>query len=143
MKKIILLIIVLIIVLGTVIIIFKVNRKTSLINSQDNEILETEIGNIVSIRMREETEGGYLYYKTEDNKTIENIYEALKNINIGKQADINVVDDCRDYIFELDDGTEKVFSFQSKFYYKNHTTYETENYKQLKQIEIPKTESWE
>ena len=143
MKKLILLIIVFAILLVTALIIFKVNKKKSIINSQDNKMLETEIGNIISVKMREATEGGYLYYKAEDREMIAKIYNALKNVKIGKKADINIVDDCRDYIFDLDDGTEKVFSFQSSFYYKDYNTYETENYKELKQIEMPKTESWD
>lgn len=143
LKKLVLIIIVLIIVLGTVIVIFKINKKTNIMDLQDNKILKTEIENIVSIRMKEATEGGYLYYETKDSKTIEKIYNALKNIKVGGQIDINVVDNCRDYIFNLEDGTEKIFSFQSNFYYKDYNTYETENYKELKKIEIPMVESWE
>lgn len=41
-----------------------------------------EIEQIVSIKMKEETEGGYIYYKTENKELIQQIIEAIKNMQI-------------------------------------------------------------
>ena len=90
-----------------------------------------EIEQIVSIKMKEETEGGYIYYKTENKELIQQIIKALENIQIGKKTD---------FVFTIEyyDGTTVTYYFQSNYYNKDNVNYETYNYDKLKKINIPK-----
>ncbi|MDO5556657.1 MAG: hypothetical protein Q4G05_00205 [Clostridia bacterium] len=142
MKKIILCSSTLILIICIVGIILKYKKETNIFELNDNKLLTIEVNNIISVRMIEETEGGFLYYKTDNIHIIHNIYNALNNIRIGREADINVLDCSREYIFDINNGIQKIYSFHSNFYYNNHITYETENYNELKKIEIPKTDNW-
>ena len=97
-----------------------------------------EIEQIVSIKMKEETEGGYIYYKTENKELIQQIIEALKKIQIGEKVDLTFSDNGRYYTIEYYDGTTVTYYFQSNYYNKDNLNYETYNYNKLKKINIPK-----
>lgn len=97
-----------------------------------------EIEQIVSIKMKEETEGGYIYYKTENKELIQQIIKALENIQIGKKTDFVFSDDGRYYTIEYYDGTTVTYYFQSNYYNKDNVNYETYNYDKLNKINIPK-----
>lgn len=97
-----------------------------------------KIEQIVSIKMKEETEGGYIYYKTENKELIQQIIEAIKNIQIGEKADLTFSDNGRYYTIEYYDGTTSTYYFQSNYYNKDNVNYETYNYDKLKEINIPK-----
>ena len=97
-----------------------------------------EIEQIVSIKMKEETEGVYIYYKTENKELIQQIIEAIKNIQIGKKTDFVFSDNGRYYTIEYYDGTTVTYYFQSNYYNKDNVNYETYNYDKLKKINIPK-----
>ena len=83
---------------------------------------------VISVRVREETEGGYVYYKTEDKELIEKVINALDNIKIEEKTDI----------LELADGTTQEYNFQGSYYCKDKINYKISNYKELNKIEIPK-----
>lgn len=87
--------------------------------------------------LKEETEGGYSYYKTEDKELIEKIIKALNNIQIGEKVDVMFSDDGRYYIIEYYDGTTLTYYFQSNYYNKNNVNYKTYNYEELRKIKIP------
>lgn len=97
-----------------------------------------KIEQIVSIKMKEETEGGYIYYKTENKELIQQIIEAIKNIQIGEKVDLTFSDNGRYYTIEYYDGTTSTYYFQSNYYNKDNVNYETYNYYKLKEINIPK-----
>ncbi len=97
-----------------------------------------KIEQIVSIKMKEETEGGYIYYKTENKELIQQIIEAIKNIKIGEKADLTFSDNGRYYTIEYYDGTASTYYFQSNYYNKDNVNYETYNYDKLKEINLPK-----
>ncbi|CCZ55963.1 unknown [Clostridium sp. CAG:1219] len=88
--------------------------------------------------MKEETEGGYIYYKTENKELIQQIIEAIKNIQIGEKVDLTFSDNGRYYTIEYYDGTTTTYYFQSNYYNKDNINYETYNYDKLKEINIPK-----
>ena len=97
-----------------------------------------EIEQIASIKMKQETDGGYIYYKTENKELIQQIIEAIKNIQIGEKVDLVFSDNGRYYTIEYYDGTTATYYFQSNYYNKDNVNYETYNYNKLKKINIPK-----
>ncbi|MGN1270525.1 MAG: hypothetical protein ACI4UX_00780, partial [Clostridia bacterium] len=110
------------------------NNKTEKIN---NSVTINDIDNISSVMLKEETEGGYSYYKTEDKELIEKIIKALNNIQVGEKVDIMFNDNGRYYIIEYYDGTTLTYYFQSNYYNKDNVNYKTYNYDELKKIKIP------
>ena len=61
------------------------NNKTEKIN---NSVTINDSDNISSVMLKEETEGGYSYYKTENKELIEKIIKALNNIQIGEKVNV-------------------------------------------------------
>lgn len=118
-------------------------KKENVLEIGDLKSIKNYKENVIAVRMKEETEGGYLYYKTTDKKVIQEICEAFDMIEVGNQADINIVDDSRTYILDISDGTHKTFSFNGSFYYKNNTNYETKNYIKLKGISLDESSKWD
>lgn len=110
------------------------NNKTEKIN---NSVTINDIDNISSIMLKEETEGGYIYYKTEDKELIEEVVKALNNIQIGEKVDVMFSDNGRYYIIEYYDGTTLTYYFQSNYYNKDNVNYKTYNYEELRKINIP------
>ncbi|MGN1379127.1 MAG: hypothetical protein ACI4XR_01860 [Bacilli bacterium] len=115
-----------------------INKKSA--KEEKTNIIEKEkdVNNVISISIKEETEGGYIYYKTEDKKLIEKIIIALNNIQIGKKVDMVFNDDGRYYIINYNDGTTLTYYFQNNYYNKDNINYMTYNYDDLKKIKIPK-----
>ncbi len=127
-----------ILILIVVILIGYLNK-----NKQNNDSKKIEVQNpenVISVKAREETEGGYVYYKTEDKKLIEKVINALNNIKIEEKTDISFSDNGKTYILELADGTTQEYYFQGGYYNENNTNYKISNYKELNKIEIPKEE---
>ena len=143
MKKVFLVVIVLLIITAIAIVCFDIYKKENVLEIGDLESIKDYKENVIAVRMKEETEGGYLYYKTTDKKVIQEICEAFGMIEVGNQADINVVDNSRTYILDISDGTHKTFSFNGSFYYKNNTNYETKNYIKLKGISLDESSKWD
>lgn len=110
------------------------NNKTKKIN---NSVAINDIDNISSVMLKEETEGGYIYYKTENKELIQKIIKALNNIQIGEKVDVMFSDDGRYYIIEYYDGTTLTYYFQSNYYNKDNVNYRTYNYDELRKIKIP------
>lgn len=110
------------------------NNKTEKIN---NSVTINDIDNISYVMLKEETEGGYIYYKTEDKELIEKVINALNNIQIGEKVDVMFSDDGRYYIIEYYDGTTLTYYFQSNYYNKDNVNYKTYNYDELRKIKIP------
>lgn len=96
-----------------------------------------EIEQIVSIKMKEETEGGYIYYKTENKELIQEIIETLNNIEIGEKVDVMFSDNGQYYIIEYNNGTTLTYYFQNNYYNKDNVNYRTYNYEELRKIKIP------
>lgn len=112
-------------------------------NKQNNDSKKIEVRNsenVISVKVKEETEGGYVYYKTEDKELIEKVINALNNIKIEEKTDISFSDNGKTYILELADGTTQEYYFQGGYYNENNTNYKISNYKELNKIEIPKEE---
>lgn len=110
-------------------------------NKQNNNSKKIEVQNsedVISVKVREETEGGYVYYKTEDKELIEKVINALNNIKIEEKTDISFSDNGKTYILELSDGTTQEYYFQGSYYCKDKINYKISNYKELNKIEIPK-----
>lgn len=111
------------------------------LNKQNNDSKKIEVQNsenVISVRVKEETEGGYVYYKTEDKELIEKVITALNNIKIEEKTDISFSDNGKTYILELADGTTQEYYFQGSYYCKDKINYKISNYKELNKIEIPK-----
>lgn len=115
------------------------------VKSSDKEIKNVTIDNVqyktdevVSIKIKEETEGGYIYYKTENKELIQETINALNNIQIGEKVDVIFNDNGRYYIIEYYDGTTLTYYFQSNYYNKDNVNYKTYNYDELRKIKIPK-----
>ena len=117
------------IVLG-VILNRKVESKKQKIEIQNKE-------EVISIIVKEETEGGYIYYKTEDQQLIKEIVNALNKIEIKEKTDLIFSDNTKTYILRLYDGTILTYSFQSNYYHKDNINYEIDNYKDLMKIKLP------
>lgn len=99
--------------------------------------MQCKADEVVSIEMKEETEGGYIYYKTEEKQLIEEIVNALNNIQIGEKIDVMFNDSGRYYIIEYNNGTTLTYYFQSNYYNKDNVNYKTYNYEELRKINIP------
>ena len=111
------------------------------LNKQNNDSKKIEVQNsenVISVRVKEETEGGYVYYKTEDKELIEKVITALNNIKIEEKTDISFSDNGKTYILEFADGTTQEYNFQGSYYCKDKINYKISNYKELNKIEIPK-----
>ncbi|MGM9882055.1 MAG: hypothetical protein ACI31S_04360 [Bacilli bacterium] len=126
-----------IIVLITFITYGYINTKSDKVEKTSINIIENDVDKILSVSIKEETEGGYIYYRTEDKKLIEKVIIALQNIQIGEKVDVNFNDDGRYYIIEYKDGTALSYYFQNNYYNKNNVNYKTYNYGDLKKIKIP------
>ena len=126
-----------IIVLITFITYGYINAKSDKVEKANINIIENDVNKILSVSIKEETEGGYIYYRTEDKKLIEKVIIALQNIQIGEKVDVNFNDDGRYYIIEYKDGTILSYYFQNNYYNKNNVNYKTYNYDDLKKIKIP------
>lgn len=110
-------------------------------SKQNNDSKKIKIQNseeVISVRVREETEGGYVYYKTGDKELIEKVINALDNIKIEEKTDISFSDNGKTYILELENGTIQEYCFQGGYYNENNINYKISNYKELNKIEIPK-----
>lgn len=110
------------------------NNKTEKIN---NSVTINDSDNISSVMLKEETEGGYSYYKTENKELIEKIIKALNNIQIGEKVNVMFSDNGRYYIIEYYDGTTLTYYFQSNYYNKDNVNYRAYNYEELRKIKIP------
>ncbi len=110
-------------------------------SQQNNDSKKIKIQNseeVISVRVREETEGGYVYYKTGDKELIEKVINALDNIKIEEKTDISFSDNGKTYILEFADGTTQEYNFQGSYYCKDKINYKISNYNELNKIEIPK-----
>lgn len=97
----------------------------------------SNVDNIMYVEMKEETEGGYICYKTEEKYLIEKIVNALSKIEIKDKTNVIFSDDSKIYILKFYDGTVLTYCFQGKYYHKDNVNYEISNYEELMKIEIP------
>lgn len=139
MKKKILIIsiIILIVIITFMIYLLKVNYKKN--NDEIFENTPNSASEVLSVEMTEETEGGYVYYKTtEEKELIEKIVKALNEIEIKEKTDIAISDDIKTYKLKLANGTILTYCFQNKYYHKDNMNYEMSNYQDLMKLKIPK-----
>ena len=89
-------------------------------NKKNNNIikdLSANTDNVLYVEMKEETEGGYIYYKTEEKQLIEQIVNAINKIEIKEKTDLMFSDNTRTYILKLNNGTELKYCFQNNYYH--------------------------
>lgn len=132
MKKYIIPLILVILIVG--IAIYALNKSHEK-GKVDIENIPNDISKIEYVRVKEETEGGYVYYKTDDKKIIEEVINALKNIKVKDKVNIAFSDNGRTV---LKNGETLTYNFQGSYYNKNNQNYETSNYESLRKIDIPK-----
>ena len=125
-----------ILILSAIILAGYLNKNKQ--NNDSKKIKVQNSENVISVKVREETEGGYVYYKIEDKELIEKVITALNNIKIEEKTDISFSDNGKTYILELSDGTTQEYYFQGSYYCKDKINYKISNYKELNKIEIPK-----
>lgn len=135
MKKYIIPLILVILIVG--IAIYALNKSHEK-GKVDIENIPKDISKIEYVRVKEETEGGYVYYKADDKKIIEEVINALKNIKVKDKVNIAFSDNGRTYMIVLKDGETLTYNFQGSYYNKNNQNYETSNYESLRKIGIPK-----
>ena len=135
MKKYIIPLILAILIVG--IAIYALNKLQEK-SKEDIENIPNDISKIEYVRVKEETEGGYVYYKTNDKKLIEEVINALKNIKVKDKVNIAFSDNGKTYMIVLKDGETLTYNFQGSYYNKNNQNYETSNYESLRKIDIPK-----
>ena len=99
--------------------------------------MQCKADEVVSIEMKEETEGGYIYYKTEEKQLIEEIVNALNKIEVKEKTNLMFSDNTKTYILTLYDGTTLKYSFQANYYHEDNINYEIDNYEDLMKIKIP------
>ena len=134
MKKYIIPLILVILIVG--IAIYALNKSHEK-GKVDIENIPNDISKIEYVRVKEETEGGYVYYKADDKKLIEEVINALKNIKVKDKVNIAFSDNGRTYMIVLKDGETLTYNFQGSYYNKNNQNYETSNYESLRKIDIP------
>lgn len=127
--------IVLVIIVVATIIVSKALSENEIPNPNIDLTNENEV---VSVKLIEETEGGYLYYQTFDKDLILSLIEALDNIKVLEQVDIASTDNSKYYIVEFNDKSTLEFCFQGAFYRYNNKNYKIENYNTLSNIKLPK-----
>ena len=98
--------------------------------------MQCKADEVVSIEMKEETEGGYIYYKTEEKQLIEEIVNALNKIGVKEKTNLMFSDNTKTYILTLYDGTTLKYSFQANYYHEDNINYEIDNYEDLMKIKI-------
>ena len=98
--------------------------------------MQCKADEVVSIEMKEETEGGYIYYKTEEKQLIEEIVNALNKIEVKEKTNLMFSDNTKTYILTLYDGTTLKYSFQANYYHEDNINYEIDNYEDLMKIKI-------
>ena len=135
MKKNILCISILVVILICVCLILKYNSKKT--NNKNIENIPSNVSEVLSIEMKEETEGGYIYYKTEERELIEKIVNALNKIEIKGKTNIAFSDNTKTYTLKISDGTMLTYCFQNNYYNKDNVNYEIYNYQELMKIKIP------
>ena len=99
--------------------------------------MQCKADEVVSIEMKEETEGGYIYYKKEEKQLIEEIVNALNKIEVKEKTNLMSSDNTKTYILTLYDGTTLKYSFQANYYHEDNINYEIDNYEDLMKIKIP------
>ena len=99
--------------------------------------MQCKADEVVSIEMKEETEGGYIYYKTEEKQLIEEIVNALNKIEVKEKTNLMFSDNTKTYMLTLYDGTTLKYSFQANYYHEDNINYEIDNYEDLMKIKIP------
>ena len=99
--------------------------------------MQCKADEVVSIEMKEETEGEYIYYKTEEKQLIEEIVNALNKIEVKEKTNLMFSDNTKTYILTLYDGTTLKYSFQANYYHEDNINYEIDNYEDLMKIKIP------
>lgn len=135
MKRYIILLILAILIVG--IAIYALNKSQEK-GKADIENIPNDISKIEYVRVKEETDGGYVYYKTDDKKIIEEVINALKKIKVKDKVNIAFSDNGRTYMIVLKNGETLIYNFQGGYYNKNNQNYETSNYESLRKIDIPK-----
>ena len=134
-------------VIGFVIFIslnfMKNNKYENNTNNTEKDLIENDanVNEVVCVKVIEETEGGYVNYKTEDKELIKEIVDVLENIKIGDKTNIAYSDMTRKYILEFANGTTLEYSFQGNYYHKDNENYKIYNYEKLNKIKIPKEEN--
>ena len=107
--------------------------------NNDNVIIENipnSADKVSSVEIKEETEGGEIYHKTQERKVIEEVVNALKKIEVKDKTNIKFSDNTKTYILKLYDGTTLTYCFQNNYYNINNVNYKTYNYEELMKIKI-------
>ena len=137
MKRYIYILVLVIVICITLVIHCNINVNNKKIEKTTIDVIPNNVDKILCVKIKEETEGGYIYYKTEDKELIEKVIKALNNIQVGEKVDIMFSDNGRYYIIEYYDGTTLTYYFQSNYYNKDNVNYKTYNYEELRKIKIP------
>ena len=143
MKKYIWILIVFLIIVFVIFISLNLIKNNKYENNTEKDLIEndTNVNEVVCVKVIEETEGGYVNYKTEDKELIKEIVDVLENIKIGDKTNIAYSDMTRKYILEFANGTTLEYSFQGNYYHKDNENYKIYNYEKLNKIKIPKEEN--
>lgn len=137
MKKGIYILVICIVCLIAIIIYCSVKSDDKKTRNKTIDNMQCKADEVVSIEMKEETEGGYIYYKTEEKQLIEEIVNALNKIEVKEKTNLMFSDNTKTYILTLYDGTTLKYSFQANYYHEDNINYEIDNYEDLMKIKIP------
>ena len=137
MKKGIYILVICIVCLSAIIIYCSVKSDDKKTRNITIDNMQCKADEVVSIEMKEETEGGYIYYKTEEKQLIEEIVNALNKIEVKEKTNLMFSDNTKTYILTLYDGTTLKYSFQANYYHEDNINYEIDNYEDLMKIKIP------
>ena len=119
------------VLIAIVLVIIKIGNNNPKIKIQDKK-------EVISVKVKEETEGGCIYYETEEPQLIEEIVNALNKIEVKEKTSIMFSDNTKTYILTLYDGTTLTYSFQANYYNKDNINYKIDNYEDLMKINLPK-----
>ena len=130
-------------VLGISLLLIRYYRKD--LNSNNMKVLDKSISdqilddysNVLNVVVIEQTEGGNIYYKTQDKDLIKKVINALEEIEIINTSNIAASDAGKIYIVELADNTKLRYYFQAGYYNKDGINYEIKNYNNLEKIKLP------
>lgn len=138
MKKNIIILLSLLLIVLVVASIYFILKNNGTEQKEIKKQISNNSNNVICVRVKEETEAGYTYYKTQDKDLIIKLVNAIDKIKIGEKVDIVYNDNGKTYIFEREDGTTLSYYFQGNYYNKDNVNYKTYNYEELNKIKVPK-----
>lgn len=99
MKKNIIILLSLLLIVLVVASIYFILKNNGTEQKEIKKQISNNSNNVICVRVKEETEAGYTYYKTQDKDLIIKLVNAIDKIKIGEKVDIAYNDNGKNLYF--------------------------------------------